>query len=46
VVAALAETRDFIGVTGKYPFDQNGDAVSPMMSMYTIRDGRWVRAPL
>ena len=46
VVAALAQTRDFVGVTGTYSFDQNGDAVTPMMSMYTIRDGRWVRVPL
>ncbi len=46
VVAALAQTRDFLGVTGTYSFDQNGDAVTPMMSMYTIRDGRWMRVPL
>jgi ABC-type branched-subunit amino acid transport system substrate-binding protein len=45
-VAALAQTRDFVGVTGTYSFDQNGDAVTPMMSMYTIRDGGWVRVPL
>lgn len=46
VVAALAQTRDFVGVTGTYSFDPNGDAVTPMMSMYTIRDGSWLRVPL
>jgi len=42
VVAAIAATKDFVGVTGTYSFDENGDAVTPMMSMYTIRDGRWL----
>ena len=41
VVAALAGTNNFVGVTGTYSFDKNGDAVSPMMSVYTVRDKRW-----
>jgi branched-chain amino acid transport system substrate-binding protein len=41
VVAALAGTSNFVGVTGTYSFDRNGDAVSPMMSVYTVRDKRW-----
>ena len=41
VVAALAETNNFVGVTGTYSFDRNGDAVSPMMSVYKVRDKRW-----
>ena len=46
VVTALAQTKDFVGVTGTYSFDQNGDAVKPMMSIYTVRDGRWRNVPL
>jgi len=30
VVAAIAETNNFIGVTGTYSFDNNGDALSPL----------------
>jgi branched-chain amino acid transport system substrate-binding protein len=41
VVAALAGTNNFVGVTGTYSFDKNGDAVSPMMSIYKVQDKRW-----
>ena len=41
VVAAVAQTKDFAGVTGTYSFDENGDALSPMMSIYKVHDGRW-----
>jgi branched-chain amino acid transport system substrate-binding protein len=41
VVAALAQTNDFVGLTGTYSFDKNGDALSPMMSIYRVHDGRW-----
>jgi branched-chain amino acid transport system substrate-binding protein len=42
VVAAVAQTREFKGVTGTYTFDANGDAQFPMMSIMEIRDGKWV----
>ncbi|HEV2033055.1 MAG TPA: branched-chain amino acid ABC transporter substrate-binding protein [Candidatus Dormibacteraeota bacterium] len=32
----------FKGVTGTYSFDANGDAVSPLMSIYEVRNGKWV----
>lgn len=41
VMAALAETNNFVGVTGTYSFDKNGDAVSPMMSVYKVHDKHW-----
>lgn len=41
VVTALTETNNFVGVTGTYSFDKNGDAVSPMMSVYRVHDKRW-----
>ena len=41
VVAAVAQTREFKGVTGTYSFDANGDAQFPMMSIMEIRDGKW-----
>ena len=41
VVSALAQTQNFVGVTGTYSFDENGDALSPMMSIYRVHDGRW-----
>jgi len=46
VLSALAATNDFVGVTGTYSFDKNGDAVSPLMSMYRLQGGRWVNVPL
>jgi branched-chain amino acid transport system substrate-binding protein len=42
VVAALAETTDFKGVTGTYSFDSNGDALSPLMAIWRIENGQWV----
>lgn len=42
VLAAVAETRQFNGVTGTYSFDANGDALSPLMSIYRVHDGKWV----
>lgn len=41
VVAALARTQGFKGVTGTYSFDANGDALSPLMSIYTVQNGKW-----
>lgn len=42
VVEAVAHTPQFKGVTGTYSFDAFGDAVSPMMSVYRVDNGRWV----
>ena len=41
VVKALAAIH-FTGLTGTYAFDPNGDALSPMMSIYEIKKGAWV----
>jgi branched-chain amino acid transport system substrate-binding protein len=41
VVSAVAQTRDFKGVTGTYSFDTNGDTVSPPMSLYEARNNDW-----
>jgi branched-chain amino acid transport system substrate-binding protein len=41
VVVALAATKDFMGVTGTYSFDANGDALSPLMSIYQFHGGQW-----
>jgi branched-chain amino acid transport system substrate-binding protein len=42
VLAAVANTSQFLGLTGTYSFDSNGDAVSPMMSIYRVESGQWV----
>ena len=41
VVAALASIQGFRGVTGTYSFDANGDAFSPLMSIWEVQNGRW-----
>jgi branched-chain amino acid transport system substrate-binding protein len=41
VVAALTQPPDFLGLTGMYYFDNNGDAINPMMSVYKVEAGRW-----
>lgn len=41
VVAAVANTH-FEGITGTYSFDAHGDALSPLMSIYKVENGRWV----
>ena len=46
VVAAVAQTHEFVGVTGTYSFDKNGDAINAMMSMHRVHNGRWVSVPL
>lgn len=42
VLAAVASTAQFPGLTGTYSFDSNGDATSPMMSIYRVDGGQWV----
>ena len=41
VVAALMQGPDYVGLTGTYSFDANGDAIHPMMSIYTVDSGHW-----
>ena len=41
VVNAVAQAH-FEGVTGTYAFDAQGDALSPMMSLYRVENGHWV----
>jgi branched-chain amino acid transport system substrate-binding protein len=41
VVAALAQPPEFVGLTGSYSFDANGDALKPMMSIYKVDGGAW-----
>jgi branched-chain amino acid transport system substrate-binding protein len=42
VLDAVAHTQGFKGVTGTYSFDANGDAISPLMSIYEVQNGQWV----
>jgi branched-chain amino acid transport system substrate-binding protein len=42
VLAEVAKGTFKNGITGTYSFDASGDAVSPLMSMYKVQDGKWV----
>lgn len=42
VLDRVAHTSAFKGTTGTYTFDVNGDATSPLMSIYQLRGGTWV----
>jgi branched-chain amino acid transport system substrate-binding protein len=42
VVDEIAKTRSFRGVTGTFSFDANGDATTPPMTVYQVRNGRWI----
>jgi branched-chain amino acid transport system substrate-binding protein len=42
VLDAVVHTQGFKGVTGTYSFDGNGDAISPLMSIYKVENGKWV----
>jgi branched-chain amino acid transport system substrate-binding protein len=35
------QTITYIGLTGTYSFDHNGDALSPLMSIYQVHNGKW-----
>ncbi len=41
VIAQLAQTHGFKGVTGTYTFDGSGDATSPMMAIHQVSNGKW-----
>ena len=40
--SAVAATKDFNGVLGKWSFDANGDTSSRVMSGQTVQDGKFV----
>lgn len=42
ILAAVAGTRDFDGVIGKWSFDQNGDTTLSDFAVYQIADGQLV----
>ncbi len=39
---ALAETKDFEGVTGTINFDKNGDAIKNLAVIKTVKNGKFV----
>lgn len=41
VLAAVAATKDFDGVLGKWSFDANGDTSGQMFSGQTVKDGKF-----
>jgi branched-chain amino acid transport system substrate-binding protein len=41
VVDAVAETKDFKGLTGVYTFDKNGDPTKPTMAFFQYKSGDW-----
>jgi branched-chain amino acid transport system substrate-binding protein len=41
VVEAVSHLH-YSGVTGNFSFDANGDAVSPLMSLYVVKNHQWV----
>ena len=42
ILSAVAATKDFDGVTGKWSFDQNGDTTLSDFAVYQIQDGNLV----
>jgi branched-chain amino acid transport system substrate-binding protein len=42
VLDAVADTKEFKGVTGLYSFDSNGDAIGPLMSLYKVHVRDWI----
>jgi branched-chain amino acid transport system substrate-binding protein len=41
VLAAVAATHEFKGLTGTFSFNANGDATNPAVSLYYVRRGAW-----
>jgi branched-chain amino acid transport system substrate-binding protein len=41
VLDAVATTQDFVGTTGTFTFQPNGDAVNPAVSVYRFHNGAW-----
>jgi len=41
VLDAVATTHDFVGTTGTFTFQPNGDAVNPAVSVYRFQNAAW-----
>jgi branched-chain amino acid transport system substrate-binding protein len=41
VLNAVAATHGFVGTTGTFTFQANGDAVAPASSVYSLKNGQW-----
>jgi branched-chain amino acid transport system substrate-binding protein len=41
VLAAVAATKDFQGALGTWSFDANGDTTNRLMSINTVKDGKF-----
>jgi branched-chain amino acid transport system substrate-binding protein len=41
ILAAVAATRDFAGALGTWSFDANGDTTNRLMSVNTVKDGKF-----
>jgi branched-chain amino acid transport system substrate-binding protein len=41
VLDAVAKTKDFVGASGTFTFQANGDAVNPAVSIYRLDKGHW-----
>jgi branched-chain amino acid transport system substrate-binding protein len=41
ILAAVAATRDFGGALGTWSFDANGDTTNRLMSVNTVKDGKF-----
>ena len=42
-VAALNDV-DFVGASGRVAFDEFGDSVSRVLTVYKVEDGKWTAA--
>lgn len=41
ILQAVAATKDFEGVTGKWSFDKNGDTTLTNFPVHQVKDGKW-----
>ena len=41
VLDAVASTHDFVGTSGTFTFQPNGDASNPAVSVYRVEGGKW-----
>lgn len=39
--AALTATKNYVGITGTFGFDQNGDTTNRNLSFYQVKGGKW-----
>jgi branched-chain amino acid transport system substrate-binding protein len=45
IIAAVGKT-DFEGVTGQVKFDAKGDTLNQTITVYVVKEGKWIPAPL